>query len=51
VALGVLVGLTGVVPPEAVEKAVLARAPKGTEEMNRQALLAGLKEAEKIRGH
>jgi 2-oxoglutarate ferredoxin oxidoreductase subunit gamma len=49
VALGVLVGLTGVVPPEAVEKAVLARAPKGTEEMNRQALLAGLKEAAKLR--
>ncbi len=48
VALGLLVGLTGIVSSESVEKAVLARAPKGTEEINRQALLAGLKEAAKI---
>lgn len=41
VALGILVGLTGVVSREAIEKAVLARAPKGTEEMNRRALEAG----------
>ena len=38
VALGVLVGLTGVVSREAIEKAVTARAPRGTEEMNRKAL-------------
>ncbi len=41
VALGVLVGLTGIVSREALERAVLARAPKGTEEMNRAALDAG----------
>jgi 2-oxoglutarate ferredoxin oxidoreductase subunit gamma len=41
VALGVLVGLTGVVSREAIEKAVTARAPRGTEEMNRKALEAG----------
>jgi 2-oxoglutarate ferredoxin oxidoreductase subunit gamma len=41
VALGVLVGLTGVVSRQAIEKAVTARAPRGTEEMNRQALEAG----------
>ncbi len=41
VALGVLVGLTDVVSREAIEKAVTARAPKGTEEMNRKALEAG----------
>jgi 2-oxoglutarate ferredoxin oxidoreductase subunit gamma len=41
VALGVLVGLTGVVSRQAIEKAVTARAPKGTEEMNRRALEAG----------
>lgn len=41
VALGALVGLTGVVSREAIEKAVAARAPKGTEEMNRAALAAG----------
>jgi 2-oxoglutarate ferredoxin oxidoreductase subunit gamma len=38
VALGVLVGLTQVVSREAIEKAVTARAPKGTEDMNRAAL-------------
>ena len=41
VALGVLVGLTGVVSRDAIEKAVTARAPRGTEEMNRKALEAG----------
>ena len=41
VALGVLVGLTGVVSKDAIEKAVTARAPRGTEELNRKALQAG----------
>ena len=41
VALGVLVGLTNLVSRESIEKAVTARAPKGTEEMNRRALQAG----------
>lgn len=50
VALGVLVGLTGVVPREALEKAVAARAPRGTEEMNRKALEAGFAEAERAKG-
>jgi 2-oxoglutarate ferredoxin oxidoreductase subunit gamma len=45
VALGVLVGLTGVVSRQAIEKAVTARAPRGTEEMNRKALEAGFKAA------
>jgi 2-oxoglutarate ferredoxin oxidoreductase subunit gamma len=49
VALGVLVGLTGVVSKDALEKAVIARAPRGTEEMNRKALAAGLAAAEKIK--
>ncbi len=47
VALGVLVGLTQVVSREAIEKAVTARAPKGTEEMNRAALARGFEIAEK----
>src|SRR3990172_5461206 len=34
VALGVLVGLTGVVSKQALEKAIIARAPHGTEDMN-----------------
>ena len=41
VALGVLIGLTNLVSREAIEKAVTARAPKGTQEMNRKALQAG----------
>ncbi len=42
VALGVLVGVTGIVPRQAIEAAVRARAPRGTEEMNCKALAAGL---------
>ena len=49
VALGLLVGLTSVVSREAIEKAVLARAPKGTEEINRKALQAGFAAAEGIK--
>ena len=49
VALGVLVGLTGVVSRSAIEKAVAARAPKGTDEVNRSALAAGFNEAERIK--
>ncbi|MCS6906313.1 MAG: 2-oxoacid:acceptor oxidoreductase family protein [Anaerolineales bacterium] len=48
VALGVLVGLTGVVSREAIEKAILARAPKGSEEMNCKALARGFAEAEAL---
>ena len=50
VALGVLVGLTQIVSREAIEKAVTARAPKGTEDMNRAALAAGFAAAEQISG-
>ena len=46
VALGVLVGLTGVVTRTAIEKAIIARAPRGTEEMNHKALDAGFAAAE-----
>lgn len=41
VALGAVVGLTGVVSKEAIEQAVLARVPKGTVELNRKALELG----------
>lgn len=47
VALGLLVGLTKVVSYGAIEKAVIARAPAGTEKMNQAALLRGYTEAEK----
>jgi 2-oxoglutarate ferredoxin oxidoreductase subunit gamma len=49
VALGVLVGLTNLVSREAIEKAVTARAPKGTEAMNRLALQAGFAAAERVK--
>ncbi len=41
VALGALVAVTRVVSRQAIEAAVLARAPKGTEDLNRRALQAG----------
>jgi len=41
VALGALAELTAVVSPAAIEAAVLARVPKGTEAINRSALQAG----------
>jgi 2-oxoglutarate ferredoxin oxidoreductase subunit gamma len=41
VSLGVIAGLSKIVSREAIERAVLARVPKGTEELNRRALEAG----------
>ena len=41
VSLGVIAGLSKVVSREAIERAVLARVPKGTGELNRRALEAG----------
>jgi 2-oxoglutarate ferredoxin oxidoreductase subunit gamma len=51
VALGLLVGLTGIVSREAIEKAVAARAPKGTEVINQKALNTGFVEAQKYLDH
>lgn len=41
VALGAIVASTGVVSRDALEKAVLSRVPKGTEELNKTALSEG----------
>jgi 2-oxoglutarate ferredoxin oxidoreductase subunit gamma len=49
VALGVLVGLTNIVSRDAIEKAIAARAPKGTEEMNHKALQAGFDAAAQVK--
>jgi 2-oxoglutarate ferredoxin oxidoreductase subunit gamma len=49
VALGLLVGLTNMVSRAAIEKAITARAPKGTDEINRKALQAGFAAAEQIK--
>jgi 2-oxoglutarate ferredoxin oxidoreductase subunit gamma len=48
-ALGLIVGLTRIIPPDALEKAVRDRVPAGTEEINCEALQAGLAEAERLR--
>jgi 2-oxoglutarate ferredoxin oxidoreductase subunit gamma len=49
VALGALVELTGLVSREAISKAVAARAPKGTQEVNQAALDAGFAAAQKVK--
>jgi 2-oxoglutarate ferredoxin oxidoreductase subunit gamma len=41
VSLGVIVGLAKVVSTASIQRAVLARVPKGTEDLNRRALAAG----------
>ncbi len=43
VAIGTIVALTEVVTRESLEKALLQRVPKGTEELNKKALLEGYK--------
>lgn len=42
VALGLITGITKVVPDDAVLEAILDRVPKGTEELNKKAFYAGL---------
>ena len=46
VALGALAQLTGAVSLESLEAAVLARVPKGSEDLNRRALAAGVAAAQ-----
>ena len=48
VALGVLVEITKVISKESLEKAVLDRVPKGTEELNRKALAKGYEIAKSL---
>lgn len=49
VGLGVLVGLTHIVSREALEEAIRARVPKGTEEINLKALAAGFEAGAEIK--
>ncbi len=49
VSLGALVGLGNIVSREALRKAVLARVPKGTEELNLKALELGFQMAEEVK--
>jgi 2-oxoglutarate ferredoxin oxidoreductase subunit gamma len=48
VALGIITELAGVVSEEAVESAILARVPKGTEELNLSAFKVGLETAKTL---
>jgi 2-oxoglutarate ferredoxin oxidoreductase subunit gamma len=48
VALAALCQLTGAVSLEGLEAAVLARVPRGTEELNRAALAAGIEAAKRL---
>lgn len=47
VALGAMAQLTAIVSPRSLEKALLTRAPRGSEQLNRQALKAGISAARK----
>lgn len=47
VSLGIIVSLTNVVSRDSIERAILARAPKGTEENNKKALRIGFDAAKK----
>ena len=49
VAIGLITELTQVVSKESVEKAVLARVPKGTEDLNRKALSEGYLLAQSVK--
>jgi len=48
IALGAISKLTSIVSTKAIETAVLARVPKGTEKLNRDALRAGIGAAKRI---
>ncbi len=48
IALGAISRLTPIVSARAIEAAVLARVPKGTEKLNRDALRAGISSAKKL---
>ncbi|MFH0871175.1 MAG: 2-oxoacid:acceptor oxidoreductase family protein [bacterium] len=50
IALGAIIGLSGVVSKEAMEKALMARVPKGTEDLNLRALAAGFEMAARAKG-
>jgi len=49
IALGALSQLTPIVSAKAIESAVLARVPKGTEKLNREALKAGMNAAKQAK--
>lgn len=51
ISLGALVGISGVVNRKSLEKAVLNRVPKGTEQLNLKALELGFQLAEEVKAN
>lgn len=49
ISLGAITEFMDIISPKAMEEAVLARVPKGTEKLNRDALKAGLMTARKVK--
>lgn len=49
ISLGIIVELTNIVSKKAIEKAILVRAPQGTEEKNKKALNVGFEIAQKYK--
>ncbi len=49
IALAAIAEITGIVSREALEKTVLGRAPRGTEDKNRKAVEVGFREAAKLK--
>lgn len=49
IALGAISKVTSIVSPKAIESAVLARVPKGTEKLNRDALRMGMRAGQKAK--
>ncbi|MBI5267346.1 MAG: 2-oxoacid:acceptor oxidoreductase family protein [candidate division Zixibacteria bacterium] len=49
IALAAIAEITGLVGREALEQAVLARAPRGTEDKNKKAIEVGIREAAKLK--
>jgi 2-oxoglutarate ferredoxin oxidoreductase subunit gamma len=49
ISLGAMAAITDIVPREALTRAVLARAPRGTEETNARALDVGFREGSRLR--
>ena len=48
VALGAVGVLSQIISPKSLERALMKRAPKGSEKINRRALHAGIREAQRI---
>jgi 2-oxoglutarate ferredoxin oxidoreductase subunit gamma len=51
IALGLIIGATGVVQPDSTERAISARVPRGSEELNLKAFRLGLEKSKESSGN